>query len=347
MRLAKRFPGAFSIALATLSIAWAAGCASKAKQARGGGFARPVSAAEVERLESAGAGVSSSVPESTGLDKMSPEEIEGLADTHFRSGNLHLALVEYEKAIRSNAGKPRLRYKKGLLYVAGKAYEDAVVEFRKVIQQEPQNALAYEGLGLATFHLKRYEQARSAFEKALSLNPNLSKSYAFLGILYDYQGLHREAAEEYRRALALEPDNGLLYNNLGVAYYLSGDYPRALTAFHAALNSGLPGKRGYNNLGMVLCRIGRYDEALEVFREGGDEAQAYNNLGCMYLQQGEVPRAVLAFEKAIALRPGFYELADKNLRRCKLALRARAAAGEESPAGPTAASPERPAVPGD
>ena len=97
-----------------------------------------------------------------------------------------------------------------------------------------------------------------------------------------------------------------------------GDFERAIDSFNKALQMKFVQKRLYNNLGLALCRAGRYSEALKAFREGGDEAQAYNNLGCFYLWEGKSDAAIIAFEKAIGGRPSFYNKANENLRRSQM-----------------------------
>ena len=62
----------------------------------------------------------------------------------------------------------------------------------------------------------------------------------------------------------------------------------------------------------------RYNLALEAFRKGGTEAQAYNNLGCAYLKQGQYKKAADCFEKAINIDPKFYDIANENLKRAKM-----------------------------
>jgi tetratricopeptide (TPR) repeat protein len=65
-------------------------------------------------------------------------------------------------------------------------------------------------------------------------------------------------------------------------------------------------------------KIGNYQEALEAFRKGGGEAEAYNNLGCIYLKQKKYKEAIRCFEKAIQLKPTFYTKASENLRKARL-----------------------------
>jgi Tfp pilus assembly protein PilF len=47
------------------------------------------------------------------------------------------------------------------------------------------------------------------------------------------------------------------------------------------------------------------------------EADAYNDLGYIHMQQGNVDAAYELFEKAIAVSPSFHVKANENLRRLK------------------------------
>jgi len=61
----------------------------------------------------------------------------------------------------------------------------------------------------------------------------------------------------------------------------------------------------------------RYPEAIEVFKKGGNEASAYNNLGVVLLSEGKYPEAIEAFERSLDIHPGFYLRAYENLNRAK------------------------------
>ncbi|MFV9692162.1 MAG: tetratricopeptide repeat protein, partial [Desulfobacteria bacterium] len=62
-----------------------------------------------------------------------------------------------------------------------------------------------------------------------------------------------------------------------------------------------------------------HEEAFEAFRKGGNEAQAHNNLGCIYLKEGKPEKAITCFEKAISINPDFYVRASENLRKARIA----------------------------
>ena len=70
-----------------------------------------------------------------------------------------------------------------------------------------------------------------------------------------------------------------------------------------------------NQLGMALASEKHYNEALEAFMKAGDEAQAYNNVGVYYFVAGQYEEAAKCFQRAIELRPSFYEEAKTNLQR--------------------------------
>ena len=91
--------------------------------------------------------------------EMSGAEIERSGDVYFSQGNLQLALVEYEKFLKLNPDNNRVRYKKGLIFLKGKLDRAAIREFKKIIDNDPENALAKQGLGQAFFRLEKYEDA--------------------------------------------------------------------------------------------------------------------------------------------------------------------------------------------
>ena len=59
----------------------------------------------------------------------------------------------------------------------------------------------------------------------------------------------------------------------------------------------------------------QYPQALEAFMKGGDEAQAYNNIGVFYFTDGHYEEAAKCFQRALELRPTFYQEAQTNLQR--------------------------------
>ena len=251
------------------------------------------------------------------LQEMNEGEFERIGDAHLSRRKLHMAYVNYEKALEKEPGNQRVEYKKGITLLVGKNYTEAITIFNGLIQKDPTFAQAYEGLGRAYFLEKDYENAEIHFKKACELNPDLWLSRGYLGQIYDSQKNHYAAIKEYQAAIALAPDRGFLYNNLGFSYFMAGQYPEAVKAYQKAIGTGLATSKLYNNTGLALAAMERYDDALEYFKKAVGEARAYNNLGAIYLSNRKYKEAADCFEKAVAISPVFYVEANDRLQQAR------------------------------
>lgn len=83
-------------------------------------------------------------------------------------------------------------------------------------------------IGYALGGLAEFEQAIAEFDKAIELNPNAHKPYFYKGRalceLYKYQ----HAIEEFDKAIAINPDDAEYYECKGYALYESGQTDKAM-----------------------------------------------------------------------------------------------------------------------
>ena len=83
------------------------------------------------------------------LPEMTGEEYERLGDTLLSRGKLHIAYLQYERALEADPNNLRAEYKKGLALLLGKKSDEAIGQFKIVIEKNPGFAKAYEGWGRA------------------------------------------------------------------------------------------------------------------------------------------------------------------------------------------------------
>ena len=256
------------------------------------------------------------------LPAMTADEYENLGDNYLRQNNINMAFVQYSKAVKMNPQSVNLKYKIGKLFLKKGLPHEAVKEFNSVIEQDPDFALAYEGLGQALFQVNDFTASEHALLKSIELDERLWSAHNLLGIIYDRNLNFDEAISRYQAAIALNDRNGSLYNNLGMSYFYKGELDKAVPAFGNALALSDPEdqKKIYNNVGMTLVKLKRYDQAFEAFKRGSDEAKAHNNMGIVYLQEGNPRKAIASFEKAIDTSPSFYARASENLKLAKMSL---------------------------
>jgi tetratricopeptide (TPR) repeat protein len=249
-------------------------------------------------------------------------ELERLGDQYIRRGNPNMAFIYYEKSERLDPKRKDVRYKKGMLLISRGMLPEASAEFEEIIKNDRTYALAYEGRGRVALLKGNLSEAQNQFQQAIKINEELWQAYSFLGIIADRRQQFHEASEYYQRAIRINPKSSELFNNLGLSYALDGEYEKALQAYVLASEFGQNNQKVYGNMGIVLGKLHRYDEALEAFKMAGDEASAYNNLGCIYLAEKDYPKAISAFHKAMELNPKFFVKAKENLAHAEALMKA-------------------------
>jgi len=92
--------------------------------------------------------------------------------TLFEEGKYEQAIDEYTKAIELDPNLTDAYYNRGLAYLMTKQYDLALADFNKAIELDPKMSTAWSGRGMALAGLGRYKEALEAYDKALEINPN-------------------------------------------------------------------------------------------------------------------------------------------------------------------------------
>jgi len=126
-----------------------------------------------ERLERQQAALANEEAASTKGPELSAEEYERLGDSYLRQGNMDMAFIQYNKALRLNPSQIGIRYKRGRLFLEKGLYEEAKNEFQEVLKAEPNHALAYEGMGRAYFSMQEFSEAEKSFLQAIKYDSTI------------------------------------------------------------------------------------------------------------------------------------------------------------------------------
>ena len=129
----------------------------------------------------------------------------------------------------------------------------------------------------------------------------------------------------FASAVEAAPDSAKARYNLGMVLLRSGDAQGALPHLQRAveITRGAHGTVSMmSDLGIALTRMGRHSEAIETLRgaraiDPDDKALALN-LGNAYSEAGDTTRALMAYDEALALDPGYH---GARLNRARLLLR--------------------------
>lgn len=115
-------------------------------------------------------------------------------------------------------------------------YDDALLNFQKVLIREPANALARINVGYICLKKGIFGEAIEHLSRAIRLdNDKKATLYAhfYLGLVYLEREMTEDAVTFFRKTLALGPNLLEAYYELGRAHWQEGDHEEALQAWKA------------------------------------------------------------------------------------------------------------------
>lgn len=184
-------------------------------------------------------------------------------------------------------------------------YSKAIGEFQAVLQSEPTNTFAYEGLADAQYHLKRVGEAEATYQRAISVRPNYWAPYNWLGDLYFQTGDNARAAQMFRKVTELAPNNHQGFYNLGAVDFMLGSWTEAEGMFKRSITIH-PSASAYSNIGTLTFYEGHFEQSAEYFEKAIQlkprDSTLWGNLGDAYKWASRnQKKARSAYLKAAAL----------------------------------------------
>jgi Flp pilus assembly protein TadD/parvulin-like peptidyl-prolyl isomerase len=226
------------------------------------------------------------------------------------------AILEYKKAIDINPNDAKARNNLGLAYYDKGMLDEAILECKKAIDINPNDAKAHCGLGLAYYDKGMLDEAILEYKKAIDINPNDAMAHCGLGIAYGEKGMFDEAVLECKKAIDINPNDAKARNNLGLAYYDKGMLDEAILEYKKAIDINPNYAKAHCGLGLAYYDKGMLDEAILEYKKAinidPNLAMAHCGLGIAYGEKGMFDEAVLECKKAIDINPNF-AVAHNNL----------------------------------
>jgi tetratricopeptide (TPR) repeat protein len=195
----------------------------------------------------------------------------------------------------------------GLTWRQAKIYRDSETLWQTTLEQNPNCAVAHNGLGNALLQKGAVDEAITQFQQALQINPDYAQVHYDLGNALLQEGEVDKAITQFQQALEINPDYAEADNNLGSALLQKGSVDEAISHFQMALKIKTDDAEAYNNMGNALLQEGKADEAITRFQQAlqinPDYTDAYNNLGNALLQKGNADEAIVQFQLALKIDP--------------------------------------------
>lgn len=211
------------------------------------------------------------------------------------------ALIDRKK-VTTSSDKAYAAYLRGEEYSKKLYTAEALSEYERAVQLDPQFAMAYARLGWLYKESGRddeYKQAKArAFEfiekvkdlERVQINlgfaradknsddiekyskelverfPNTLEAHEHLSGKYWGEQNTDKAIEENLKILETDPQYALAYNMLGYLYYGKGEFDKALESINRYSEIAVDQANPHDSHGEILMWLGRYDEALRQFQ---------------------------------------------------------------------------------
>jgi tetratricopeptide (TPR) repeat protein len=187
----------------------------------------------------------------------------------------------------------------------------ALSKWQKVLELEPADARANNGMGIALGMSGKSDDAVPYFQKAVQSQPDFFEAYYNLGVIFSSESRVNEAINAWQNVVRIRPTFAQGHENLGLALYLQAKFSDSLTQFHLALeeepNRFFALKLAANLL--ATCpdsSIRNGAEAVTLAERarqlsGGKDTAILDTLSAAYAENGNFAQATEVEQRALAL----------------------------------------------
>ena len=95
---------------------------------------------------------------------------------------------------------------RGIVFALAGLYEQAITEFNKAIELDPEYAEAYNNRGNAYWNKGNFDRAIADYDKAIELDPEYAEAYSNRGFVYYLKGELTKAISDLEKCLELSDD---------------------------------------------------------------------------------------------------------------------------------------------
>jgi len=188
-------------------------------------------------------------------------------------------------------------------------YDKAILHYRKLIELQPNDSVAFSSLSGALYQTGEYKQAIEHARTAIRIDPEAVDAYVNLALAYEKDGDRDHAADTYLKALQLSPNNAKVCNSLANIYIAQEKFDQCLIYHRRSIkiNPNQPAILNYlawlqatnpslqsRNIDEAiicaqrLCKLTNFKHPL-----------ALDTLAVAYAAAGEFPKAVKTAQRAI------------------------------------------------
>ncbi|WP_041495914.1 tetratricopeptide repeat protein [Nonlabens marinus] len=230
-----------------------------------------------------------------------------MARAYTATGNTGKAIKAYQQGLKVEATGARPRYELGRLYLSNNQPIQALLIFRKLREEFPENATYafYYGQGLEK--IKAEDQAMDVYENVLALDPDYRNARMELVVLLIKKRETAQAIKLAKEELQKNPEDIKFNSLIAQAYFQAKIYSKTIEHLEKLFELGNDTDYNRRTLGMAYFEDTQWEKAIEnfdVFLKQYDDKDAalYFAKSRAHLKLREYDKSQDAIEYAIMLR---------------------------------------------
>jgi serine/threonine protein kinase/tetratricopeptide (TPR) repeat protein len=227
----------------------------------------------------------------TNLGGVSPDSVQALKKETFTTTSLEAMRAFARGQELDDLGRP----------------EEALKEYLRAIDYDPNFGRAYSGLAVIYINWGRLDEAEKYFQEAMKRIDQMTdrEKYRTRGIYYLMKRDYKKAIDEYSALLKEYPGDYAAHAMLAIAYFYARDMPKAVEEGRLDVKYNPQGVPAHFNMSLYALVAGDLDTAEEESRTAlkiqPDYQRAFVTLALTQLAKGQPALAVETYQKLKAM----------------------------------------------
>ena len=234
----------------------------------------------------------------------------------FNQGKYAQAIGDFNRAVELDPQNVWAYYNRGVANTNLRQHTKAIQDYSRVLELDPTYVAAYLNRGLGSFSLGQHDQALWNINKAIELNPRLAAAYNIRGIVNANLGKFDQAIRDYDEALVLSPRFVAACLNRGLANFNLARYDQAIQDYSRAIELDQNLTVAHIYRGLAHYNLGGYDQAVQDYNRAleldPNQAAAYYDLARVYARKENYGQALQNLRQVMRISPDFKNTAKSD-----------------------------------
>ena len=201
------------------------------------------------------------------------------------------AVIEFRNVVQLNPENDAVHYELGETYLKLQQGREAYQSFSRAVSLNPENMKAQLKMGQILLLGKKTEEAKKRAELVLENSPDSIEALAVLSGVQVYENDLDSAVKTLEKALSINPSHFETHLSLARLFFLNGDLERAEKKYLKALSLDPKSRIPYIELSRLYGSKGQWDKAeaelKKMIRSSGSEYQNLSILARFYESREE------------------------------------------------------------